>query len=127
MKLLGKKGHIWCIVGDGEMQEGSMWEALNFLQHHKLDNITVIVDNNGLQAMDFVSNVLSHNLVNRLEGWGLETWVCDGHNTDKLQYILKFRPQVLVANTIKGKGYKVMENIPKFHFRVPNGDERLNS
>jgi len=127
MKLLGKKGHIWCIVGDGEMQEGSMWEALNFLQHHNLDNISVIIDNNGLQAMDRVENILKHNLEDRLNAWGLETWVCDGHNIDKLYYILKFKPRVLIANTIKGKGYKCMENIPKFHFRIPNDDERFNS
>lgn len=118
-KLLKKDGHVFCIVGDGEMQEGSMWEALNFMQHHKLNNITVIVDNNGLQAMDKVGNILSHNLVNRLEAWGLETWVCDGHNQDKLHYILKFKPQVLIANTIKGKGYPFMEGVAKWHYRVP--------
>jgi len=123
-KLQKKDGHIFCIVGDGEMQEGSMWEALNFMQHHKLNNITVIVDNNGLQAMDRVENVLSHNLVNRLEAWGLETWVCDGHNQDKLHYILKFKPQVLVANTIKGKGYPYMEGVAKWHFRVPDDNQR---
>jgi len=119
-RLLNKDRHVFCIVGDGELQEGSMWEALNVMQHYKLKNITIIVDNNGLQAMDRVENILSHDLVKRFEAWGLDTCVCDGHNHDKLNYLLKFKPQVIIANTVKGKGFKFMENTPKWHYRIPD-------
>ena len=123
-KLSGKSGHVFCIVGDGEMQEGSNWESLSFMQHHDLDNITVIVDNNGLQAMDRIDNVLSQNLGSRFSGWGFNPIDCDGHNYMELLAILKSKPQVVIANTIKGKGFPVMENIVKFHYRVPNDNER---
>jgi transketolase len=118
-KLLGKKAHTFCIVGDGEMQEGSNWEALSFMHHHDLDNITVIVDNNGLQAMDRVENVLSHNLYNRFRGFGLSSITCDGHNYMELLAILKSRPHVVIANTIKGKGVDYMEGVAKWHYRLP--------
>lgn len=123
-KLLGKKQHIFCIVGDGEMQEGSNWEALSFMYHHGLRNITVIVDYNGLQAMDLCGNVLSQNLFKRFEGWGFNPIACDGHNYTELLAVLKSKPQIVIANTVKGKGFPAMENKPEFHYRVPNGDQR---
>lgn len=122
--LQGLKGHTYCIVGDGEMQEGSMWEALSFLRHHKLQNITVIVDNNGLQAMDRVENVLSQRLFNRFQGWGFDPVICDGHNHDDLIETLSFKPAIVIADTIKGKGYPAMENVAKFHYRIPNDAEK---
>jgi len=124
MGLQKKEGHVFCIVGDGEMQEGSMWEALNFMKNHQLMNITVIVDSNRLQAMDLIDNVLSQDLFKRFEGWGFRPEVCDGHNQAELYDSLKYHPQILIANTIKGKGYKFMENIPKWHYRVPDDNER---
>jgi transketolase len=118
-KLQKKEGHVFCIVGDGEMQEGSNWEALSFINHHKLNNITVIVDNNGLQAMDKIENVLSHNLSNRFTGWGFKPITCDGHNYMELLAVLKSKPQVVIANTIKGKGVPEMEGVAKWHYRLP--------
>lgn len=123
-KLQNKPGHIFCIVGDGEMQEGSMWEALSFMYHHGLYNVSVIIDNNGLQAMDKIDNVLTHNLFNRLEGWGFHPEICDGHNHHDIYSSLKYRPQILIANTIKGYGYKCMANKPEFHYRVPNDKQK---
>ncbi len=117
-----QKGHVWCIVGDGELQEGSMWEALSFMYHHKLNNITVIVDHNGLQAMDFIDNVLSQDIYNRLAGWGFEPFFCDGHDCEDL-LILKSKPKIVIAYTVKGKGVKCMENVAKFHYRVPNEND----
>jgi len=122
-KLNKKQGHVFCIVGDGEMQEGSMWEAVNFIQHHKLP-ITIVVDNNGLQAMDFVSNVLSQNLDARFKAFGLSVDECYGHSYRILLNFLKERNDVLIANTIKGKGYSFMENVPKFHYRLPDDNQR---
>jgi transketolase len=118
-KLLGKESHVFCIVGDGEMQEGSNWEALSFMNHHGLDNITVIVDNNRLQAMDKVENVLCHKLTNRISGWDLNPITCDGHNYMELLAILKSKPQVVIANTVKGKGFDYMEGVAKWHYRLP--------
>jgi len=123
-KLQGKDEHIWCVVGDGEMQEGSMWEALSFMYHHDLDNITVIVDHNRLQAMDFIDNVLCQNLYLRLSGWGFKVYSIDGHDHHQLIDAFSLKPQIIIAETLKGKGFKCMENKPKFHFRVPDGKQR---
>ena len=121
------KGHVWCIVGDGEMQEGSCWEALSFLKHHELKNITVIVDHNGLQAMDKVENILSQNLFDRLDGWGFQPLVVDGHCHEMLKDVLSTKPQVVIAETVKGHGCLAMENQPHFHYRVPNDTERFSA
>jgi transketolase len=118
-KLLENRTHTYCIVGDGEMQEGSNWESLNFMAHHQLDNITVIVDNNGLQAMDKIDNVLSQDLGARFAGWGFNPIDCDGHNYMELLAILKSKPQIVIAKTIKGKGVPEMEGVAKWHYRLP--------
>ena len=118
-KKLGNDKHVWVIVGDGEMQEGSMWEALSFMYHHNLTNITVIVDDNGLQAMDKVDHIIYQNLESRLQGWGFKVFQCDGHNHDELKTMLESKPLILLAKTIKGKGVKYMENDPKWHYRLP--------
>jgi transketolase len=102
-----------------------------------LDNLTVIIDKNNLQAMDFLENVLTpdsddRDLERKFEAFGFLVKSCDGHNMPEVTQSLKDfieqkdplkRPQVLVAQTIKGYGAKCMENIPKFHFRVPTEAE----
>jgi len=122
-KLLKKRTHTWVVVGDGEMQEGSCWEALSFMYHHGLTNITVIVDNNRLQAMDYTSRVLYSNLFNRFRGWGFNPFTCNGHNHQNLKTWLDSKPLVLIANTVKGKGVEFMENVACWHYRCPNGSE----
>lgn len=136
-KLQNKKYRVYCVVGDGEMQEGSMWEAIQFAVKHELSNLTIIVDNNGLQAMDFLKNVLTvkgkkDDLKRKLEAFGCEVKPCDGHNVEEIASIIDLwlkdekkilKPQVLIADTIKGYGLKCMENIPKFHFRIPTEEE----
>lgn len=136
-KLQNKKYRVYCIVGDGEMQEGSMWEAVQFAAKHKLSNLTVIIDQNGLQAMDFLENVLTikgrkFDLQQKMKAFGFEVKSCDGHNPKKIVSIIERwskagkklnKPQALVANTVKGYGLLCMENIPKFHFRLPTEDE----
>jgi len=124
-----KEYHTFCIVGDGELQEGTSWEALQFAVKHEVKNLTIIIDNNHLQAMDFIVNVLdieSKDLVNRLQGFGLSTVVCSGHDVVKLaDYIHEGKstknnkPNVIVVETVKGYGLNCMENVPKFHFRIP--------
>ena len=136
-KLQNKAYRIYCIVGDGEMQEGSNWEAIQFAVKHKLSNLTVILDKNRLQAMDFLENILTvegrkDDLQKKMKAFGLEVKTCSGHGIKSIISIVEKwvrtrndlrAPQVLVANTIKGYGLKCMENIPKFHFRLPTEEE----
>jgi transketolase len=136
-KLQSKKYRVYCIVGDGEMQEGSMWEAIQFAVKHELSNLTIIIDNNRLQAMDFLENILTlkgvkNDLQRKMKAFGCEVKTCNGHNIEKIVSIIDgwikdgekiSKPQVLVAKTIKGYGLRCMENIPKFHFRLPTDDE----
>ena len=136
-KLQNKKYRVYCIVGDGEMQEGSNWEAIQFAVKHNLSNLTIIIDCNKLQAMDFLENILtikgrSDDLHKKMEAFGVEVKTCDGHDPGNIisvidkwlknQKVLN-APQALIANTIKGYGLKCMENVPKFHFRLPTEDE----
>lgn len=132
-KLQNKKYRTFCIIGDGEMQEGTTWEALQFALKHELNNLTVIIDANRLQAMDFITNILNREIkddISRLRGFGLSPIVCPGHNIDRLvnsiaaaQALPDNKPKVVFAETIKGFGLKCMENVPKFHFRIPTEEE----
>lgn len=122
-KRLGNDKHTWVIVGDGEMQEGSNWEALSFMYHHKLTNITVIIDENGLQAMDSVDAVLYQNIYGRLRGWGFMVNHCDGHMHPGIIRWLGSKPEILIVHTVKGKGVSYMENRAEWHFRCPTKGE----
>lgn len=132
-KLQNKKFHTFCVIGDGEMQEGTTWEAIQFAVKHRLNNLTIIIDDNRLQAMDFVVNVMDikpKDKLRKLRGFGLSPVVCPGHDAVKLAGALEsarrargFVPHVIVAETTKGFGLKCMENIPKFHFRIPTEEE----
>lgn len=120
-KLLNQQGHIYCLVGDGEMNEGPMWEALLFANHHKLNNLTVIVDANGYQAMGKIDDVLSLEPLNKkFESFGFDSYECDGHNIQSLKEILQKKtnlPKAIVARTVKGKGVSFMENNNEWHYR----------
>lgn len=127
----GRTYRVYCLVGDGEMQEGSMWEALQFAVRHRLANLTVIVDRNRLQAMDFITEIMDADegaLRRRLEGFDLAPVECDGHAVAELIGALESRPEaqtpaVVIANTVKGCGVRCMENVPKFHYRLPTPEE----
>ncbi len=136
-KLQKKNYKTYCIIGDGEMQEGSNWEALQFAARHGLSNLIIIIDNNSLQAMDFLENILTvegrkDDLEVKLKAFGCSAETCDGHNVSQVRKTLAKlcepnsgynAPRALVAKTIKGYGLKCMENVPKFHFRIPTEDE----
>lgn len=136
-KMQGKKYRTYCIVGDGEMQEGSNWEAMQVAVKRQLNNLTVVIDQNNLQAMDFLDNILTpsdktDDLQRKFEAFGFLVKSCDGHNIKDVTDIFngfienkdgQSRPQVMIAKTVKGYGAKCMENIPKFHFRVPTEEE----
>lgn len=135
-KLQGKSYRVYCVVGDGEMQEGSMWESIQFAAKYKLSNLTVIIDSNGLQAMDFVSNVLSpedfrEDIKGKMTAFGFNTKICNGHSINEIietfneLTLNNEKPQAVIAATTKGYGLKCMENIPRFHFRMPTQEELM--
>lgn len=130
-KLKKEKGNIYVIISDGEMQEGVIWESLLLASHHKLDNLTVIVDYNKLQALGFIEDILSlDNLANKITAFNCTCIeVFDGHDIDKLKSAFKddsnlvyHEPKVIVAHTIKGKGLSCMENKPEWHHKIPEGN-----
>ena len=132
-QLQGERYYTFCVIGDGEMQEGTTWESLQFAVKHEVKNLIVIIDCNRLQAMDFIMNVLDRekiDIVKRLKGFGLSPVRCPGHDAAKLADCVNIakssaenRPKVIIAETVKGFGLKCMENVPKFHFRVPTREE----
>jgi transketolase len=128
-QLQKKKYYTFCVTGDGELEEGTTWEAIQFGVKHKIKNLIIIVDNNHLGAMDFLVNIMdksTRDLFKRLKGFGLDPLICPGHDVVKLanyikkaQFSKEEKPKLIIANTIKGFGLKCMENIPKFHYRIP--------
>ena len=136
-KLQKKKFKVYCLIGDGEMQEGSNWEAAQFAVKHQLSNLVVIIDHNRLQAMDFLENVLTpkgrrHDLQDKLRAFGFDVQACNGHDAKEINKVLEgwkkdknnaASPKALIAETVKGYGLLCMENIPKFHFRLPTEEE----
>lgn len=116
---------VFCIVGDGEMNEGSMWEAMLFAAHHKLDNLTVIVDANGFQAMGKIEDILSMEpFVDKFRAFGFDAVECDGHSLEALNREFEKsvvpnpggKPRAIVARTVKGKGVSFMEGDNSWHY-----------
>lgn len=129
-KMDKKDYRVFVLVGDGECQEGSVWEAALFASQHKLDNLTVIVDYNKLQAMDRLDKIISlEPLADKWKAFGWEVREVDGHDIPKLRDVfsgvpfVSGKPNLIIAHTIKGKGVSFMENVPIWHFRLPNEEE----
>ncbi|WP_312209217.1 transketolase [Pseudescherichia sp.] len=118
-RLKGEPWHTYVLVGDGECNEGAIWECAFMAAHHRVDNLTLIVDRNGLQSDGFTQDVMRMDLEALWRACNWETRVCDGHDIDALQRALavphKGRPKVIIADTIKGKGVSFMENNKEFH------------
>jgi len=121
---------IYCVLGDGEIQEGQIWEAAMFGAHHKIDNIVAIVDYNGIQLDGFVKDIMEvEPLVAKWQSFGWNTIELNGHDIQALQSAfaaaasVKGKPTVLIAHTVKGKGVSFMENNPKYHGVAPNKEE----
>lgn len=121
---------VFAVVGDGEMNEGSIWEALLFAAHFRLANLTVIVDANGFQAMGSTAEVMDlGSLAAKLGAFGLETREADGHDEAALDAALRElaalpsdRPRALVAHTVKGRGVSFMENDNRWHYTRLSAD-----
>lgn len=126
-KMRHKSYHVFCLLGDGELNEGAVWEGAMFAAHHKLGNITAIVDRNWQQAVDFTEDALK--LEPLAQKWKSFEWkaldVRDGHNFEEILPALEIsragsdKPHVIIVNTIKGKGISYMERQPIWHYRVP--------
>jgi len=122
---------VFVVLGDGECNEGSVWEAAMFAGHHKLHNLIAVVDRNTLSATDFTDNYLTlEPLEERFRAFGWEALEVDGHDLPTLIATLTAardrstgKPFALIAKTIKGRGVPFMENSPLWHHRMPKGDE----
>lgn len=131
VKLDGKKSRIYCVLGDGEIQEGQIWEAAMFGAFHNVTNVVPIVDYNRIQLDGFVKDIMDvEPLAAKWEGFGYHVLSVDGHDIAALQAAFDDaaartdKPTVLIANTVKGKGVSFMEDNPKFHGSAPS-DEQL--
>ena len=129
-KIAGKNYRVYTIVGDGESEEGQVWEACMFAAHYKLDNLCVIVDWNGLQIDGPVAEVMNptpHD--KKLEAFGFHVITVDGHDFDALEKAfneaktVKGKPTAIIAKTVKGKGVSFMENQVKWHGTAPNDEQ----
>ena len=126
-KIFNYKYRIYTLLGDGEIQEGQVWEALMLAGHRKLDNIVVIVDNNGLQIDGNIENVCSpYPIDKKFEAFNFNAINIDGHNFDDIRKAFniakntKNKPTAIIAKTIKGKGISFMENKASWHGTAPN-------
>ena len=129
-KLDGNDNRVYTLVGDGESEEGLVWEAMMAAAHYNLDNLVIIFDVNGLQIDGNVQDVIGPlPLKEKAEAFGAYTVECDGHNFDELEKAFntaktnKGKPTVIVAHTVKGKGVSFMENNYGWHGKAPNDDE----
>lgn len=134
MAIASKLNHegvrVYCICGDGELQEGQIWEAAMSSSHYKLDNLCLIVDNNNLQIDGNVNEVMSiYPLDEKFKSFGFEVITIDGHNIEKIiqafekAKTVKGKPTVIIAKTIKGKGVSFMENKADWHGKAPKEEE----
>lgn len=133
-KLDSEGVRVYCICGDGELQEGQIWEAAMTAAHYKLDNLCVIIDNNNLQIDGKVSDVMSiYPLDEKFKSFGFETVNVDGHNISELirafEYAKKTKgkPTAIIANTVKGKGVSFMENEAGWHGKAPNEEQYVKA
>jgi len=129
-RMNGGKSRTYVMLGDGEIQEGQVWEAAMASAFHKVDNIVAIVDNNRIQLDGFVKDIMNVDpLADKWRAFGWHTIEIDGHDLHAIQAAFdeaeatKGKPTCLVAHTIKGKGVSFMENNPKFHGTAPTAEE----
>ena len=131
-KVNKEKNKVYVLMSDGEINEGTTWEGLLFASHHKLDNLNIIIDYNKIQSMDFVNKVIGiEPLKSKFLSFGCNVRIINGHNVTAINKALiktvKNKPNVIIANTIKGKGVSFMENNNLWHYKNPNLDELKRS
>lgn len=129
-KLDGKNYRVYAILGDGELEEGQVWEAAMFAPHYKLDNVTIFVDFNGLQIDGDITKVMNPTPIDKkFEAFGWNVVTCDAHDFDSIEAAVsaakacKGKPTAVIAKSIKGKGVSFMENEAGWHGKAPNEEE----
>jgi transketolase len=129
-KLDGKSRRCYVMIGDGELQEGQVWEAAMTAPHHGLDNVCAIIDWNKIQLDDYVENVKGvADLAGKWRSFGWHVIEIDGHSLDEVDNAfreakqIKRKPTAILAHTVKGKGISFMENTHKWHGLAPNDEE----
>ncbi len=128
-KMDNRNEKVYVLLGDGELEEGTIWEAIMFAAHNKLNNLIAIVDCNKIQKMGSVKDIMSINSwKTRFEAFGWKVVEVNGHDVEELDKVFKEenkedKPLVILANTIKGKGVSIVENDPRWHWRLPNKKE----
>ncbi len=129
-KLDRKNYHVYAIIGDGELQEGSVWESLMAGHKYSLDNMTVILDRNRVQLDGFTDDIMPQNNIREMvSSFGWEVFEINGHDYEEIMGAVEkaknFRgkPTFILANTVKGKGVSYMENNPKYHGSPPANDD----
>lgn len=129
-KMDGKNYRVYCILGDGEIEEGQVWEASMSASKYKLGNLCVIVDNNNLQIDGTIEEVMSsYPIDKKFESFGFNVISIDGHNIEEIKKAfkeareIKNKPTCIIAKTIKGKGISFMENQVGWHGKAPNKEQ----
>ena len=129
-KLDKKDYRVYAILGDGELEEGQVWEAAMFAPHYKLDNVTIFVDFNGLQIDGDISKVMSPLPIDeKFKAFGWNVVVIDAHNYDEIKEAIKTakstkgKPTAVIAKSVKGKGVSFMENEASWHGAAPNKEQ----
>ena len=130
LKHQGKASRVYTLLGDGEIQEGQVWEALMLASHYKLDNLCVIIDNNGLQIDGKIEDVMNpYPIYDKVKSFGFNVLFIDGHNFDQIESALnvardyKGKPTAIIMKTTKGKDISFMENNAGWHGKAPNDTE----
>ena len=130
LRFQGKTSRVYALLGDGEIQEGQVWEACMSASHYGLDNLCIIIDNNGLQIDGNVRDVMSpYPIVDKLEAFGFHAITIDGHDFEQIEAAFnkaretKGKPFGIIMKTTKGKGVSFMENNAGWHGKAPNDEE----
>ncbi len=129
-KLSQDSYKVYAVLGDGEIQEGQVWEAAMFAAHYKLDNLTAVVDNNGLQIDGSIADVMSpYPIDEKFKAFGWHVICIDGHDMDAIDKAfaeadtITGKPTVIIQKSVKGKGVSFMENQCGWHGKAPNAEE----
>lgn len=124
--------HVYCLISDGESNEGVIWEATMVAAHHKLDNLVLILDDNKLMISGFTKDILNPlSFTKKFHAFGWNTVEIDGHNFDEMANVFNRvpikngKPTVIIANTIRGKGISYMENAREWYSMLPNEEQMM--
>ena len=131
LKNSGSTGHVYVLLSDGELDEGSNWEGFLFAGHHKISNLTILIDYNKMQSFGSTTKTLDlEPLVEKIKSFNLNVNICDGHDFKKLSKAIENKSlnstNAIICNTVKGFPIDFMENKVKWHYAPPNDEQILS-